>query len=306
MLEKNIQGHLVAVLVVIIWGTTFVNSKVLLNRGISPDEIFLCRFFLAYLSLLLFSHKKMLCDKWKDELIMLGLGLMGGSLYFLAENTALLYDTSSNVSILVGSTPLLTALLVGAVKRELRQSAKQFVGSLIAFAGMALIVLNGQLVLHLNPLGDTLAICASLTWAVYSLLMTYVSDRYSADFITRKVFLYGMLTILPVILLKEQHTLTIDKLSDPIILGNILFLGFVASTLGFISWNWALRVIGTVKATNYVYFQSSVTLIVASIVLGETITPMAVGGVLLLIFGMVLAQRKPSNDHSEQNDYSVE
>lgn len=288
----DIKGHIVAMSVVVVWGTTFVNSKVLLNNDISPDEIFLCRFLIAYISLLLFSHKRMFCETWRDELIMVGLGVMGGSLYFLAENTALIYDTSSNVSILVGSTPLLTALLIGAVKREMRQSYRQFAGSLIAFAGMAMVVLNGQLVLHLNPLGDVLALCAAMTWAVYSLLMTYVSDRYSADFITRKVFLYGMLTILPVVICKDHLTLTVDKMMTPVVIGNILFLGFIASTLGYICWNWVLRVIDTVKATNYVYSQSIVTLVVASIVLGESITPMAIIGMLLLIGGMVMALRK--------------
>lgn len=288
----QMKGHIVAVAVILVWGTTFVSSKVLLNNGISPEEIFLARFTLAYFSLLLFSHRRFLCHSLRDEVIMMGLGLMGGSLYFLAENNALLYDTSSNVSILVGSTPLITALLVGAVKREMRQTALQFVGSLIAFAGMALVVLNGQLVLHLNPLGDMLALCAALTWALYSLLMTYVNGRYPADFITRKVFFYGMLSILPIVLAKENVSLSFEKLTCPVVIGNILFLGFVASTLGYICWNWTLKVIGTVKTTNYVYFQSVVTLVAASFVLDEVITPMAIIGVLLLIGGMMLALRK--------------
>lgn len=292
MMLVNLKGHLVAVAVILVWGTTFVSSKVLLNNGVSPEEIFLARFTLAYFSLLLFSHKRFFCGSWRDEVIMMGLGLMGGSLYFLAENNALIYDTSSNVSILVGSTPLITALLIGAVKREMRQTVRQFVGSLIAFAGMALVVLNGQLVLHLNPLGDTLALCAALTWAVYSFLMTYVNGRYPADFITRKVFFYGMLSILPVVLTKETVSLSLEKLTDTVVLGNILFLGLVASTLGYICWNWVLKVIGTVKATNYVYFQSVVTLVAASIVLDEIITPMAIIGVFLLICGMTLALRK--------------
>lgn len=292
VLELRWIGHLVAIFVIIVWGTTFVSSKVLLNNGLAPDEIFLCRCILAYVSLLAVSHRKLVCESWKDELIMLGLGMMGGSLYCLAENTALMYDTSSNVSILVGSTPLLTALLIGSVKREMRQTKRQFMGSLIAFVGMALVVLNGQLVLHLNPLGDALALLAALTWAVYSFLITYVNGRYPAHFITRKVFFYGMLTILPVVFGKGATGLTIERLTSPIVMGNILFLGLMASTLCYICWNWVLSVIGTVKTTNYVYLQSAVTLIVASIVLDEKITLMAVMGMLTLIGGMVLALRK--------------
>ena len=287
----NWLGHIVAILVITVWGTTFVSSKVLLNYGISPDEIFLSRFLIAYFSLLIISHRKIFSNSLKDELIMLGLGATGGSLYFLAENHALVYDTSSNVSILVGSCPLLTMLLVGCIRHEMRPNAKQIIGALIAFAGMTLVVLNGQLILHLNPLGDTLAILAAITWATYSLLMTYVNGKYPTDFITRKVFFYGILTILPFALAREQHTIGISSLSHPIILGNIIFLGLVASTMCYVAWNWTLNTIGTFRATNYIFFQSFVTLVAAFFTLDEPITIMAVIGLSILIGGMYITLR---------------
>lgn len=222
---------------------------------------------------------------------MVGLGITGGSIYFLAENNALIYDTSSNVSILVGSCPLLTMLLVGCIRHEMRPTGRQIVGALIAFTGMTLVVLNGQFVLHLNPLGDTLAIFAAMTWATYSLLMTYVNGRYSSDFITRKVFFYGSLTILPFVLFSKHHTIDIANLFHPIIFCNIVFLGLVASTICYVAWNWTLNTIGTFRATNYIFFQSSITLIVASVALNEPITIMAVIGLFILIGGMFITLR---------------
>lgn len=156
---------------------------------------------------------------------------------------------------------------------------------------MTLVILNGQLVLHLNPLGDTLAILAALTWAVYSLLMTYVNGRYTTDFITRKVFFYGILTILPFVFASEQHTISTSSLSHPIILVNIIFLGLVASTMCYVAWNWTLNTIGTFSATNYIFFQSSITLVVAFVSLDEPITVMAVIGLLILIVGMFITLR---------------
>lgn len=291
-MNKSWLGHVAALMVVIVWGTTFVSSKVLLNSGMSPDEIFLCRGAIAYLSLLIIYHKRVWCDTWRDELVMLGLGITGSSLYFMTENTALIYDTSSNVSILVGSTPLLTALLVCALDKTEHMSRRQVFGSVIAFLGMTLIVLNGQIVLHLNPLGDALAICAALTWACYSYLMRSVSSRYRSAFITRKVFFYGVLTISPVVMWNGAPSFTLSFLSQPRIIGNILFLGILASFLGFVIWNWVLSRIGTIKATNYVYMQSLVTIIAAAMVLGERITVMAVIGMAVLIIGMVMAQRE--------------
>lgn len=288
---RKALGHFVAIMVISFWGTTFVSSKVLLNQGLPPDEIFLFRFIIGYISLLVFSHKSFFSRSIKDELIMAVLGITGGSIYFLAENTALIYDTSSNVSILVGSCPLLTMLLVGSIRHEMRPTGKQIFGALVAFIGMTLVVLNGQFILHLNPLGDTLAIIAAMTWALYSLLMTYVSGRYSTEFITRKVFFYGIFTILPFLLFKQNLTVNTQILSHPIVLGNIFFLGLVASTFCYVAWNWTLNTIGTFRATNYIFFQSFITLVVASVVLDEPITIMAVIGLFILIGGMFITLR---------------
>ena len=152
------SAHLGAIFVIVVWGSTFVSSKVLLNDGLMPADIFFYRFIMAYVCLLIFCPKPLFSQSWHDEFIFLGLGLMGGSLYFLTENMALVYSTSSNVSILVTSCPLLTAILLGFFYRSERINRKQFLGSVISFVGMVMIVLNGQLILHLNPLGDTLAL----------------------------------------------------------------------------------------------------------------------------------------------------
>lgn len=292
--KKNFRqwsAHLGVILVVVVWGSTFVSSKVLLNEGLMPADIFFYRFLMAYACLFLLYPKLLFSQSWRDELVFLGLGLMGGSLYFLTENMALVYSTSSNVSILITSCPMLTALIVGFFYRSERVNRKQFLGSVIAFVGMVMIVLNGQLILHLNPLGDMLALCAAFTWAFYSLLMKLVMTRYSTEFITRKVFFYGLLTILPYFWLVSPLNYDTAILSQPKILYNLLFLGFVASTGCYLLWNWVMRQLGAVKATNCLYLQSLVTMLVASIILGERITWMAILGTFILIFGMIRTQQ---------------
>lgn len=287
-------SHLVALLVVLIWGTTFVSSKVLLNSGLLPADIFFVRFVIAYCCMICISHKRLFASSLADELTLLGLGLMGGSLYFLTENMALLYSTTSNVSILVSTTPLVTAMLLAIFYKSERLNTRQIIGSVIAFVGVVLVVLNGQLILHLNPLGDTLALSASLTWGLYSLFMRRIMNRYSADFITRKVFFYGLLTILPYFIMAHPLNISILASGNMTIWGNIIFLGFIASTGGYLMWNWVMRELGAVKSTNYIYLQSLVTMIAGALVLGERITLMAVAGAGILIAGMVLAVRKKS------------
>ncbi len=126
------------------------------------------------------------------------LGITGGSLYFCSENEAMNFTTTTNTSLIVCSCPLFATLLVRLVyKDSTRIHIVQLLGSLLAFVGMIIVVLNGRFVLHLSPVGDALAFTACMCWAIYSLLMKSVTGDYSAAFITRKVFFYGVLTILP-------------------------------------------------------------------------------------------------------------
>ena len=280
---------IVALVVVFIWGETFISTKVLITNGLMPADIFVYRFTLAYICLWAFAPKKLWCESVKDELVMVLLGIFGGSLYFLSENTALKFSTASNVSILVCSAPLLTALLISLFYKNERMNVRQIVGSLVAFAGMALVVLNGSHVLNLNPLGDLLALGAALTWGFYSLFMKSVSDKYGVRFITRKVFGYGLLTMLPYFIFVSPLNMDPSILLKPVVWENLVYLGLVASLLCFLTWNWCLPRLGTVRTTNLIYSQPFFTMLIAYLVLGERITWMAIIGTVILIGGMMMA-----------------
>jgi drug/metabolite transporter (DMT)-like permease len=290
--SNQVLGHLTALLVVMIWGETFVSTKMLLNAGLMPADIFFYRFLLAYVLTWFVSYKRLFCRNITDELTTFALGVLGGSLYFLTENMALVYSTASNVAILLSSCPLLTALLLSIFYKSERLSKKQIFGSLLAFLGMVMVVLNGQLILHLNPRGDALAIGAAVCWAFYSLLMKRVMHKYSSWFISRKVFFYGLLTILPYYALVSPLNTDVSILTRPVVYGNLLYLGAVASMFCYIMWNWTLSKLGAVKATNYLYLQSLFTMVFASLILHERITWMAIAGAAILILGMIRAERK--------------
>ncbi len=289
---KQYSGHLAALIVVILWGTTFVSSKVLLNEGLMPSDIFFYRFLIAYVLLGLVVRHKLWADNIKDELTLFGLGVMGGSLYFLLENMALIYSTSANVSVIVSTTPLLTALLLAIFYRNERLNRLQIMGTILAFIGMVFVVLNGQLILHLNPLGDTLAFGASLTWATYSLLMRRIMNKYDSDFITRKVFAYGLLTILPYFLFIKPLNIDFEVLSRTSVLINLAFLGILASIVGYLLWNWVMKKIGAVRATSYIYSQSFITMVAAVCFLDERITWMAILGTCILVCGLFFVLKK--------------
>lgn len=296
--NNNLFYHLVAFLTVAIWGTTFVATKVLMLNGLSPAQIFTLRFSIAYLLMLLFYHKQLFANSWKDEAKMMLLGVTGGSLYFLSENEAMNFTTTTNTSLIVCSCPLFATILVRLVYRSSRINGIQLLGSLLSFMGMIIVVLNGRFVLHLSPVGDALAFTACMCWAVYSLLMKSVTHQYSAAFITRKVFFYGVLTILPYYIFMPGFP-SIDIFTKPQVIGNLLFLGCLASMICFLTWNWCISKLGAVKATNWVYFNPITTMIFASWVLGEKITIYFLIGAVCILLGMYIADRKTQKEEKQ-------
>ncbi len=287
--------HIVAFVVVAIWGSTFVFTKLLLLNGLTAAQIFVLRFAIAYVLLMAFAllrrQFRLFAASLADELLMLALGVMGGSLYFLTENSAMIYTTTTNTSLIVCLCPLFAALLISIFYRSERLHGVQIVGSLMAAIGVVVVVLNGHFVLHLSPLGDTLAFVACLCWAVYSLLLIPANKRYDAVFITRKVFFYGLLSMIPYFLVWPEFP-AIGELLRPTVLWNLLFLGCVASMLCFLTWNWVVKKLGAVKTTNYVYFNPVVTVIFAWLWLSERITVFFVIGTLLILAGMYLCNKK--------------
>ena len=282
--------YIAAFLIVVVWGCTFVQTKVLINAGLRPDEIFTLRFVIAYLLILPFSWRRLFLGSVRDELIALSLGLTGGSLYFIVENYALAYGYCSNVSLIVCLTPLVTALIVGWRYPAERLGKGGALGSLLALGGMALVVFNGNFVLKLSPLGDVLALAACLCWALYSLLIKHLGARYDNMLITRKVFGYGLLTIIPLLLWRGMDFgIVID--GGARVWGNIIFLGVVASMLCFLGWNWCLARLGTVRATNFLYLNPVVAIVSSALVLGERVTWIAVLGAVLILAGLIYVDR---------------
>ena len=111
-LTTRYRYHLAALFCVTVWGATFVSTKVLIANSLTPAEIFLMRFAAAYILLLALSHAKLRADSLRDEAMLAAAGVTGGSLYFLTENMALEFSPASNVSLIVCTAPLWTALLL--------------------------------------------------------------------------------------------------------------------------------------------------------------------------------------------------
>lgn len=288
--------HLLAVLTIAVWGTTFVSTKCLLNAGMSTSGIFLCRFLLAYVCLAIFmlgkKNRRWLCDNVKDEFLMLLSGITGGSFYFLTENTALQMTLAGTVSLVVCLAPLLTAMFVCLVAKEQRLSPAFWLGSLIAFAGVAFITLGSAAHATLSGtswVGVLLALFAAALWAVYQIVVKRLTSRYGVWMLTRKVFGYGVLTILPFVLSDPPFART--DMSHPVVWGNLLFLGLMASFVCYVTWNKVIDHLGAVVSANYIYLNPLVTCLASYWILHERFTAMMTAGGIAIIAGLFIAMR---------------
>lgn len=300
--------HLGALVVVGMWGGSFVSTKVLVNNGLGPVEIYVYRFLLAYILVLIGCHSKLFANSWRDEFLFLICGLCGSSIYFIAENNAVTYTRVSDVSMITTLSPLLTTLLIGALYKTERPGKWVYVGSTIAFIGVGFIVFKDGFSFGANDpngpdalstaIGDLLALGAAFSWAIYSLVLRKLNVTYSAQFISRKTFFYGLLTALPFWIISKEPVSSIDTLIKPEVLGNLFFLGAMCSMLAYIVWAWVMGNLGAIKTNNYLYIQPIVTMIVAAILFGKAdpITLIGCFGCFLIIgglwFGDYMARRE--------------
>ena len=288
--SASAKYHLIAVLTVGVWGTTFISTKILIENGLSPQDIFFLRFLIAYLGIWLISPRRLLANGWKDELLFLGAGLTGGTLYFLTENTALSLTQTTNVAFLICTTPLLTTALALLTRQQEKAGNMLVIGSVIALLGVGLLIFNGSFVLKLSPMGDFLTVCAALSWAFYSLIIRKLSGRYSATFVARKVFFYGLLTVLPAFLFHPFH-FPLAGFANPAVWMNLLFLSVLASLVCFAVWNVVLKQLGTIQASNYLYLNPLFTTLAASLFLEEQITLYAIIGVGMVLGGVFIGAK---------------
>lgn len=286
-MHTTLGCYAIAVAIITVWSTTFVSTKVLL-RSLSPEEIMFCRHILAYLALLAAYPHRHRSSGIREELLFAGAGLFGGTLYFLTENYALKFSMASNVGLLMATAPMLTVLVARFLNANEPFNRQLAVGCGIAFLGVFLVIFNGHFVLKLHPLGDLLAVVAALTWAFYSILVKQIGNRYNGIYITRKIFFYSIVTMLPFLAFGDFRC-DFGRLRDPEILLNLLFLGVVASSLCFLVWSKIIWKIGPVAVNNFIYLEPFITMLAAWWLLDEQLTPIAVTGGIVILAGVYIS-----------------
>ncbi len=291
MKNNNTSGHLLALFTIIIWGTTFISTKILLSN-FRPIEILFFRFILGLLVLYVICPHKLKSTTRKQEFTFIAAGLCGICLYYLLENIALTYTLTSNVGVIISSAPFFTALLTHIfIKGEEKLHINFFIGFAVAMTGIFLISFNNSK-FELNPTGDLLSLLAALIWSCYSVLTKKISCYgYNTILTTRRVFFYGILFMIPIMFMFDFQ-LELSRFVDPINLLNFMYLGIGASAICFVTWNLAVKILGTVKTSVYIYIVPVITIVSSILFLHEKITVMSVIGTVLTLIGLFLSESK--------------
>lgn len=292
MQNKISTGHLLACFTVLVWGTTFISTKVLLE-SFTPLEILITRFVLGYLALWIVSPHFTRPSSLRQEARFALAGLCGVTLYFLMENVALTFTMASNVGVIVSVSPFFTAIFSAVLPGGEKLHPRFFAGFAAAMAGICIITFGTGEALAVNPLGDLLALLAAVVWAGYSLVTrTLAGSGMPAVQSTRRIFFYGLLFMLPAMGFMELD-LTVEKLLSPLSLINLLYLGLGASALCYVTWNQALQTLGAVRASVYIYLVPVVTVVASALILHEPVTGRMAAGIVLAMAGLILSEGVP-------------
>ena len=286
--SKAIKGHFAALFTIIVWGSTFVATKVLL-RQFGPVEIIFLRFLLGWSFMWVIRPKLLKVKNWKIEILFALAGLTGVTMNYLLETYALVYTQASNLAVIVSTAPLFVGIIaIFVLKQRLRWDF--VLGFVLSIAGIYLISFSDGSQLEIHLIGDLLGIAVALVWAVYSLIVEKISGNdYDIILTTRRVFFYGIIFMLPFIW--QGDTFRNPELwLQPTNLILLLALGIIACAVSYITWNYAVAKIGSVKSNLYFYGSPVVTILLSICFLEEQVTVKAVIGMTLTIIGVIISE----------------
>jgi len=281
------KGIIYMFITVLMWGVSFVATKVLVLY-VPPFTAGILRFILASAILYTIIRAK---EQYKDrdKLYMILASFFGVTMYFVFENTGLKLTTATNGSLIVSSTPVWYLLVRDLLDRR-RSATIRYIGTVMAFIGVSIIVLNGRFVLKLNPLGDILMFGAAIAWILYTIFFEYLKN-YDQLKVARDINFWGMLFFIPFVMYElAKSPVDIHKWTAIPALLALLYLGIFCSALGYLLWNKAIVYAGGRTVTNGLYLIPIVTVIAEIIILGTKPNIYTIIGGALTIIGTYIAE----------------
>ncbi len=284
--------RLKASLAILFWGASFIATKIAL-RDAHPATIILLRFALgaAVLWLAIWRWRMFQRIGKRDWLYLAILGFIAVPLHQAIQAVGLLYTTASSMGWIIALIPIFTAILAWIFLGE-PMTALKVIGSVIAFCGAVFVVTRGALSLETfrlpSTFGDALAVASALNWAIFQVASKPILRRLEPTLAMAYLMFIGGIVIVPFASLQtlsDLPRLTLDGWLA------ILFLGIFCSGVGYLVWYDALSKVDASQLSSLSYIQPMITVIVAALLLGETITPAILLGGAVILFGVYLVNR---------------
>lgn len=270
----------------VIWGTTFVVTKPVLDR-VPPLTLASARFAIALLILL-----PVLARSGRRPVLnrtTAGMGFAGVFVVYVCQNLGLQYTGAANGALIHGGIPVFTALLAAPFLGE-RLDRGRFAGLAVSLTGVAAVVLLGHGGhLGLSAVGDGLVLLSAVGLATYFVLGRRAFPGGSSLDLVAGVAVWGLVFLLPA----SGVELGVEGMGRPTagdLLG-LLYLGAAASALAFMLWAHGLRHLDAGQAAVFANLNPLVGVAVAALILGERVTPAQCAGGVLILAGVWLAAR---------------
>lgn len=284
---KVLFKYLPATITAIVWGSTFVASKSILEKGVSATTLMTFRFLIAYIILRCICRRKLEFHFNKQELLFLLLGISGGSVYFIFEYLSLKYTSAVNVGLICALVPVISTF-ISYVLKQIKINLFYIIGSVLAFFGVFVVVTNGELHYSINVFGDMIAFVAAVLWAIYTIILKLLDGKVEPLIVSRRLFFYALITIIPFTIFNsnvdEWKLFTNIDIALP-----SLYLSVMASAVCIWLWNVSINNIGLVRTNNFLYSLPVVTLFSSAIFFADEIILSTVIGTIFIFVGIIIA-----------------
>jgi drug/metabolite transporter (DMT)-like permease len=221
------------------------------------------------------------------------LGLLGNTAYQLCFIFGIVRTSADNAALILATVPAWVAL-IGTLAGAEKVTTGGWLGVMLSLVGIALIILGGQRQAHLefgsaHLLGDGLILAATLCWSLYTLISRRILRDYSPIAVTSFTTLVG---VIPLVLLAIPPLAQLDWAAISLTAwGSLIFSGVFGITLAYFFWNYGVSRLGSARTSLYSNLTSPLSLLVAWLLLGETLTLVQIAGGLLALGGVALARR---------------
>lgn len=283
-MKKIKSVHLLAVLLMMIWGMSYLSIKVIVNE-VNPILAAFYRFFIA--SIILFAVLKIKYPEekvLKEDKIRIALGgIFGVALYFLLENYSVYYTSASNVAVLAATVPVFTLIAQRIIFKE-KFKLNKVLGTILSVIGIAIIIMSkGKLSLFSSGTkGDLMAMTAALCWVIYTIVISRLKGTYKSITVTTYQCIWGCIFLSPSVLFIPMH-----MPSTKVIL-NLIYLAVFCSCIAYAIYIYCLNKLGASVITTYINIEPVISLISARILLNEKFNHIQILGSVIIIAGVCL------------------